>query len=275
MNSINLKFAALIVAAIFSYQTAAAQITINLPKLPKIKKPKIAQTQTPTETANTTDETNRNEQNDASGTSAASTKNASQDDEPMDARLSLFIDEIAKAQKEVDSYTPLDKLYLVSATSTDWLWRAVSPKERSEFIEKWKVLMNPATRKRFDDSLDALNASAAKKLPDYKSSLKQYAVRNAAEERLMRGVLTKIADYKIFSVGLKETNWLIDKNDLGIPTARYKHGVIYLRDTKSDHPYCYATYVNVKQDYAGGGTYGASYARFIEDEMVGCPAGAK
>ncbi len=275
MKKINLKIAALIVAAIFSYQTANAQITITLPKLPKIKKPKIEQTSAPTETANSTGETNRNEQNNASGTAATSMKKATEDDAPMDARLSLFLDEIVKAQKEVEEYTPDEKLYLVSATSTDWLWRAVSAKERSEFIDKWKVLMNPATRQRFDDSLDALNASAAKKLPEYKSSLKQYAVRNAAEERLMRGVLTKIADYKIFSVGLKEANWLIDKNDLGIPTARYKHGVIYLRDTKSDHPYCYATYVNVKQDYAGGGTYGASYARFIEDEMVGCPAGAK
>lgn len=274
MKKINLKIALLIVAAIFGYQAANAQITITLPKMPKIKKPKIVQTQT-TETTDATNETNQSGQNTASETSATSTESKPQDDEPMDARLGLFIDEIAKAQKEVDGYTPLDKMYFVGSTSTDWLWRAVSPKERNEFIEKWKPLMNPATRKRFDDSLDALNASAAKKLPEYKSSLRLYTARNAAEERLMRGVLTNVADYKIFSVGLKEANWLIDKNDLGIPTARYKHGVIYLRNTKSDHPYCYATYVNIKQDYAGGGTYGASYARFIEDEMVGCPAGAK
>ena len=89
----------------------------------------------------------------------------------------------------------------------------------------------------------------------------------------MKGVLTRIADYKIYSIGLQQGNWLIDKNDYGLPTSRYKRGVIWLRDAKSDHPYCYATYINIKQDYAGGGTYGASYARFIEDEMVGCPAG--
>ena len=91
----------------------------------------------------------------------------------------------------------------------------------------------------------------------------------------MKGVLTRIADYKIFSSGLQQTAWQIDKNDYGLPTARYKHGVIYLRDTKSDHPYCYAHYVNVIQDYAGGGTYNVSYARFVGTEMVGCPAGAK
>ena len=262
-----LMFAFLMVFAL-SFQAASAQITITIPKIPKIKKPKIEQP--PPETP-TTD----NNQTVPDRTPESKTTSQALDDEPMDARLSLFLDELAKAQKEVDEYNPNDDLYLVGANATDWLWRAVSAKERNEWTEKWKTLMTPATRKKFDTALDTLAASAAKKLPSYKSSLKDYTVRNPAEEKLMKGVLTNIADYKIHSIGLKQSNWLIDKNDYGLPTARYKHGVIYLRNTKSDHPYCYATYVNIKQDYAGGGTYGASYARFIQDEMVGCPATAK
>lgn len=261
-----LLIAAFLIVSVVGCQSAAAQITITIPgipKIPKVKKPKV-ETTTPT-----------NDDNSQSGNSGATTE-TKQDDPPYeqtDARISLFLDELKKAQKDVDEYTPETKLYLVGGNSTDWLWRAVSAKQRTEFMEKWKVVMTPGAQKRFDEGFAKLAVSAAGKLPTYKASLSKFGFHNAAEERMMKGVLKNIADYKIFSSGLQQTAWLIDKNDYGLPTSRYKHGVIYLRDTKSDHPYCYATYVNIKQDYAGGGTYGASYARFIEDEMVGCPAG--
>ena len=256
--------AAFLIVSIFGWQVADAQITITIPKIPKIKKPKIVTTSEP-------DTTGGSGQNGSSGTTGQ--KDSEPAYEEMDARLSLFLDEIAKAKKDVDKYNSNDYLYLVDATGSEWMWRSVSNKERAEFEEKWKSVMTPGAKKRFDEGFAALAASAANKLPTYKASLSKYGFHNAAEEKMMKGVLTKIADYKIFSSGLEQAAWLIDKNDYGLPTARYKHGVIYLRDTKSDHPYCYATYVNIKQDYAGGGTYGASYARFIEDEMVGCPAG--
>ncbi len=253
--------AALTVISILGGQSVNAQFTITVPKIPKIKKPKVEQTSTPTDNSN------------QKGQSDATRQEDEPESKPLDARLSMFLDDLAKAQKEVDEYTPQDKLYLVGATSSDWMWRAVSARERAEWQGKWESLMTPGAKKQFDDGLAALAASAAKKLPTYKASLDKFSFHNAAEEKMMKGVLTKIADYKIFSSGLRQSAWLIDKNDYGLPTARYKHGVIYLRDTKSDHPYCYATYVNVIQDYAGGGTYAASYARFIQDEMVGCPAG--
>lgn len=262
--------ATFLILTILGVQSANAQFTITVPKLPKIKKPKT--TTTPTDTATTT---GNNDSQDTT-TKTDNTTNKKQDDPPyeeLDARLSLFLDELAKAKKDVDKYNSNDYLYLVNSTSGEWMWRAVSPKERAEFEEKWKSVMTPGAKKRFDEGFAALAVSAAAKLPTYKASINKFTVHNAAEERMMKGVLTKIADYKIFSSGLEQAAWLIDKNDYGLPTARYKHGVIYLRDTKSDHPYCYATYVNIKQDYSGGGTYGASYARFIEDEMVGCPAG--
>ena len=255
--------AAFLIVSIFGWQAADAQITITIPGIPKIKKPKIV----------TTTDTTTTSSDSQNGTATGNNEDTSS--ESLDPRLSLFLDELKKAQQEVDKYNSNDYLYLVGGNSTDWLWRAVSAKERAEFENKWNSVMTPGAKKRFDDGLAALAASAAQKLPAYKASLNKYTFHNAAEEKMMKGVLSKIADYKIFSSGLKESAWLIDKNDYGLPTARYKHGVIYLRDTKSDHPYCYATYVNIKQDYAGGGTYGASYARFIEDEMVGCPAGAK
>lgn len=242
----------------------SAQITITIPKIPKIKKPKTVPTITTTPTDN--GETGR-----TSDTAADSTK-ASADDE-MDFRLKFFLDEITKAQRSVDEYTPEEKIYLVGGGEYDWLLRAVSPKAREEWSQKW--LNKPNERNKFNSALDALAASAAKKLPLYQANPKSYNFHNPAEEKMMKGTLENLASLKIFKIGLNQANWLIDKNDLGIPTARYKNGMLWVRDSADDHLYCRFYYVNIIQDYAGGGRYGASYAKFTGGELAGCPAAAK
>jgi hypothetical protein len=258
-----------LIVAVIGCRSAAAQITINIPSIPKI--PKVKKTKV--ETTNTT----TNDGDNQSGNSSATTENKTdeQPSENIDFRLLSFLDKLAKAQKEVDEYSPNDGLYLVGSDVSEWLSRAVSATDRAKFYEEWKTLMTPGAKKKFDDSFAQLAASAAKKLPGYKSNIPAYTVRNPAEEKLMKGTITRIADYKIFSSGLLDTAWLIEKNEYGLPKARYKRGVIYSRDAKSDHPYCYADYFNINQDYAGGGTYGASFARYMGFEMVGCPAVAK
>lgn len=266
MNNRRFLIAALTFVAVIACQSAAAaQITVTIPsvpKIPKVKKPKV--------------ETTTNDSGSQSGNNGAATENKPEEPyEDIDGRILSFLDKLAKAQEDIDAYKPNDGLYLVGSNSTEWLWRAVSTKERAAFFEERKSLMTPGAKKKFDDGFAKLAASAAQKLPAYKSNIAAYTVRNAAEEKLMKGVLTRINDYQIFSSGLLDAAWLIDKNEYGLPKARYKRGVIYSRDTKSDHPYCYADYVNINQDYAGGGTYGASFARFMGFEIVGCPAGAK
>jgi hypothetical protein len=256
-NSI-LMFVFLVIAA-FGIQTISAQVTITIPKFPKIKKPKI-EVKNP-EDAPTSSAT--------SGQDSSSTSQSGGDD--MDFRLSFFLDEIKKAQESVDEYDPDTKLYLISSALSDWLWRAVSMQEREKWGKEW--LKKPNEKQKFNEALDTLAASAAKQLPNYRMNTKNYAVHNAAEEKMMKSVLKDPAIYKIHYAGLEQANWLIDKNELGIPTSRYKHGAIWLRDTTKDHPYCYISYVNIIQDYAGGGTYAASYPYFVRDEMVGCPTG--
>lgn len=236
-------------------QIASAQFTITIPKIPKIKKPKIEQ---PT----TTDDKQSGEEKSAS---------ESNKEDEMDFRLTLFLEKIAKAQKDTNEYTPETKIYLVGGGEYEWLVRAVSLKERNEFYEKWKSLLTPSGRKKFETEFDALAASAAKKLPLYKANPKVYNFHNPTEEKMMKGTLENLAALKIHKVGLNQANWLIDKNGLGLPTARYKQGMIWLRDPADDHPYCHIYYVNIIQDYAGGGTYGASYAKFTGDELAGCP----
>lgn len=253
---------AFIIVIVSGLNTASAQFTITLPKIPKIKKPKIEQPTTVADN-NQTVQTNTSEQK-------ASTQ-TSDDGESLNPVFVFELEEIAKAQKQVDEYTPEDKLYLVDAVGAEWLSRAVSMRKR----EKWAKdrLKTPFEKQKFADALDALASSAAKKLPAYKGEFEDYGFHNAADEKKIKGVLTNPADYKIFAAGLDGNSWAIDKNDFGIPTARYKSGAIYLKDTTDDHPYCHLYYVNIIQDYSGGGTYGASNTLFVKDKLVGCPAG--
>jgi hypothetical protein len=65
--------------------------------------------------------------------------------------------------------------------------------------------------------------------------------------------------------------WNIEKRSNGLPNARYKHGMIYARYPSLDDGYCRIIHVNIVQDYAGGGTYADSKARFIKSEFAGCP----
>lgn len=177
-------------------------------------------------------------------------------------------DGIKKAQKAVDEYDPANTSTM--GTYSEYALYAVSPKARTKWLTDTNAL---EFKEPIDTMLAPLAAALAKKLPTYLPSLAAYKIRNPAEEALMKRVLTTPARYKIFFSGLEQSTWLIDKNSLGIPTARYKRGLLYLRDTQADHPYCYATYVNVIQDYSGGGTYAASRARLVQDDIVSCPSG--
>ncbi len=190
--------------------------------------------------------------------------------EEMDFRLTFFLEKIAKAQKAADEYTPETRVYLVGSGEYEWLERAVSPKAREEWSKKW--LTKPNERQKFNEVFDALAATAAKKLPLCQTNPKAYNFRNPAEETMIKAKLDNLAKFKIHKIGFKESAWLIDKNSLGIPTARYKHGMVWVRDETDDHSYCKVFYLNIIQDYAGGGTYGASYAKLIGNELAGCPA---
>jgi hypothetical protein len=149
---------------------------------------------------------------------------------------------------------------------------AVSPSAR----EKWLKDSNALQFKECPNlvsALDKLAAAAAEKFPLYTANPKAYNLRNPAEEKMMKATLKNAAAVKIHKIGLNQASWLISKNELGLPTSRYKHGFIWFRDPADDHPYCHFYYVNILQDYAGGGTYGASYALFVEDGLAGCPTG--
>lgn len=262
----SLMFAFLIVG-IFGIQTISAQITINIPKIPKIKKIK-QDSPKPDDSAATT---NNNRTKQTSGSQSAENTQSAQEKQP--ALLGFYVDDINKAKQSVDKYTPEGNIYLVNAVGGEWLAIAVSPKARQKWMTKDKNFADwdqAHPGNKFDEALKSLAASGAEKISLYKPNSKNLAFHNPGEEKMMQSKLTNLATLKIIKTGLTHGSWQIETNGLGIPTDRYKWGIVWTRDTNDDHPYCHLYHVNVIQDYAGGGTYGATYAKLVSDELAGC-----
>jgi len=185
--------------------------------------------------------------------------------------VSLYIDELRAAQKQVSAYDPKTKISVAGGTSYNWLLRAVSPKERKNFMGKWGPNMTTETRVKFDTGLDALSKTAAAKIPLAMPEAGSFPIKNAIEEKKMLAAMSDVPGIKVYGSGLEQSAWLIDKNGYGIPTARYKHGRIWGKNPSADYPYCRFWFVNIIQDYAGGGRYGASRAKFVDTNFAACP----
>jgi len=182
--------------------------------------------------------------------------------------LQTHLEEIANRQKEVESFTP-ERGWFTKTFTYDHVLNAISPQAREKWLKDSKAM---EFKEYVDPPLDALAAAIEKKLASYQPNTKAYPIHNLIEEKLMKSKINDLANHKIFYIGLQQANWLIDKNELGIPKNRYKYGMVWVRYAPNDHPYCRVYYINIIQDYAGGGTYGASYGYFVKDELFGCPA---
>lgn len=286
-NSI-LMFAFLTVFA-FGVQTASAQIPINIPKIPKIPKIKKDTTEKPKQDTPTTpekespaNETNQSNENksDDNRKTETETKKPEQDIQYYTfGAYKLYLDDLEATVKTAEEYTSnSDRAIYTYSERYDWGLIAVSPSARNDSIlgnSEFAAWRKANPKNRWDVALDKLAALLAKNMPTFKGGLANYKFRNPADEKVLKTVFEDITQYQIYSYGIKQSSWLIEKSDYGLPNARYKHAVFYLKDKKGDHPYCYLTYVNIIQGTAGGGTYAASRARFIEDQLVGCPTGAK
>ncbi|MEP6850648.1 MAG: hypothetical protein ABI999_17455 [Acidobacteriota bacterium] len=254
---------------------ASAQFTITIPKIPKIKKPVDTQNQ------NNTNNNNNNNNNDQQNTNNKSNNNQTSNAksggcDQYSFVIGVFVDDIKKKQEEASSYTgPQDKIYYVAETQDDYIRLAVSKSRRDKWFEDKKMTdyRRDTACNKVDPALDELATAVAKTIRLYVPEAGKFAARNPAEEALMKKQVTDLGNDKIFKIGLGSANWNIGKDDYNFPINRYKYGLIYLKPTGTDDPYCRMIFVNVIQDYAGGGTYGATYGRFIKSEIAGCPAG--
>jgi hypothetical protein len=189
---------------------------------------------------------------------------------------SYQLEEIVKAKSQVDRYAPGEYLYLVDYAATEWLQRAISRKEREKWYKNYLGSLPDDDKKKeilkmLDEAFKPLAASAAKKFPSYTPADNNFAFHNKAEEDMIKGKLKNKGTLTIHKIGFFHQNWQIEKDDYNIITRRYKKGFIWARDSSDDHPYCHLYWVNILQDHAGGGTYGDSYASFVEDTLFGCP----
>jgi hypothetical protein len=260
MKKILLAVTIFAVAAICS-GTADAQFTITIPKI-KIKKEKPQTPDAQPKTVETTTAASNNA--DTSSAPTATSKSA-------DWRIQYHIDEINKLKTKLDEWVPADTYFPTPISNDDYYRIAVSPAERASWFKnnKWTDAGETAP---LVSALNALKVSLVKRLPENGPDPKSFTLRNAPQEKLLVAAL-ELPGAKIFKIGFDEPNWLIDKNEYGLPTARYKHGMIYGRNPAADDGLCRFWYINVIQDYSGGGTYGASYGRYIKGDIAPCPAG--
>ena len=246
--------------------TAVAQevrvggVSVTIPKRPKTQEKPAAKVETGPETAAA--------DNGGAKTPAPASR-SSQSRTPSDPWLDIILEEIGKRKKEVENYEPGPGRQLVTPSTPELFLPAISPRARESYYKT--VQMNEKRRSTLDTALDSLAAAAAQKLPSYKPDADHFAFRNAPAENLMLRSMKNGAALKVHKSGIKESGWLIEKNDFGIPLNRYRHGFIWARDGSDDHPYCHLYTIYIQQNYEGGGAYGQIFAKPFDNEIVGCP----
>ncbi len=182
------------------------------------------------------------------------------------------LEKIEKMRVAIDKYSS-EWPYWPENTYKNFTLFAVSKRERENYLKGVEgALQTGPHRAKLHAALDALAASAAKKLPIYKPSAQTFSVRSPANEKMilqkLKERLGNTASLTIHKSGF-QSNWQIYKDSIGLPQYRFMRGYIYAKNTADDHPYCHLYYVSVNQDYAGGGTYGSSAARFEDDLVFG------
>ena len=253
--------------AVVAQEVRFGGVTISIPRRTKTPKPEKPAPRV--EPAADAPAANAGEAKPAPAPAPRSAPSASASPAQRDVWLEVILDEIAKRKKEVESYEPSYGRQLVKPSTPELFAPAISLRARERYYKT--VEMNERRRAALNTALDALAAAAAKKLPQYKPDATVFAFRNQPAEQLMVRSMKNAATLKVHKSGLKEANWLIEKNAFGLPVDRYKHGFIWARDANDDHPYRHLYTIHVQQDYAGGGTYGQTFAKLSEDEIVGCP----
>lgn len=188
-----------------------------------------------------------------------------------DAWVDIMLDELEKKQAEVETFDPASPNRAFDLFTPYWIPVAVSQRARQEYFRRNGGSKPEERQTALTPALDSLAAAATKTLPLFKPNASVFANRNPAGERMATQGLKNAATLKVHKIGFEEANWLIEKNALGIPLNRYKHGHVWARDNSDDHAYCHLYIIYLQQDYAGGGTYGQAFTKVRDDQIVGCP----
>jgi hypothetical protein len=264
-----LTIAAILVIAITFGETTYAQIgnILNRAKdaIDKKKDKKKEQTQTTTTTT------------DSSGTQSTGNQQTTQTNNGRsqidDVRLKIYLDDIIQAEKDIDNYVNGDGKYLVFVYGdTNIVEKAISPKARAEYLRD-----RTDTQGKLNAELDKLATMIDAPMRKYIPNDDNFQFKTPADVKLMRELLSS-ENLTIHKIGIFSPNWNISKDEYGLPQNRFKYGYVWAKENSSDQPYCIRYELKIIQDYAGGGTYGASFAwkdyNSRAKMVMGCPVAA-
>lgn len=185
--------------------------------------------------------------------------------------IDFYLKEIASAKKSAETFNGGNS-DLYNNSSYDWMYRAVSKKARTEYIETQKGWNNSAESViKINKALDDLSLICKDKIYKLKVADELFQYHDMAIEQLMKSYLKNPSTLKIYKQGLSDSDWIIIKNELGIPLNRYKRGTMWALNTADDHGLCKALFFVIKQNYSGGGSYGKSFISQYNEELRGCP----
>lgn len=250
--------------------SVAAQFTITIPKIPKI--PKIKKTPPPTTESTPVPTTSDSTSTPSTTPESAGPTTPAAASTCSDGFTRHHTERMETTRKEADEYRPGLRNYYVqdfNDNRNEYLWAAISPSNRKEWLGGKGLAA--ADHPCYVPLFDAIAAAAKRTLPTYHPT--QYTVRDPAGEKLLRDNIPDLSDATVFKVAFKPGPWIISKDSYNFPTARFKYGIVWAKWASNDDGYCRIYFINLVQDYAGGGTYGGSYANYVGRTPAGCPAG--
>lgn len=175
-----------------------------------------------------------------------------------------------KTLREAEEYKPGLRTYYVRELSdrrNEYLLAGISANSRKEWLTSHRIAEKD--QQCLVPLFDEIGAAAKRTLPKYHP--RGYVHHDSDEEKLIRNaVKAEFPDAKVLQAGVKSQAWEIEKFNNGLPKSRYKYGMAWVKSPSFDDGYCRIVYVNLVQDYSGGGTYGESQANYISLEPAGC-----
>jgi hypothetical protein len=181
---------------------------------------------------------------------------------------SIHYGDAMKTLREAENFKATERQYYVRELSdrhNEYLEAGISPKLREEWFTSHRTAQKD--RHCMIGVFDALAAAAKRTLPKFRPR----GYTHHDDDSLIKEVVKqKIPDAQILEAGVSSPTWEIEKLRNGLPRVRYKYGMAWVKTASADDGYCRIAYVNVQQDYSGGGTFGESRGFYIKSEPAGC-----
>ncbi len=191
-------------------------------------------------------------------------------------RLSIYLDDIKKYQDDVENYiSGKSKELYGQYGDKDLIPKVISPKARAAYLKDYAgAEIDPDGL--INAALDKLAETIDKPMREYIPVPASFQFKNPADIKILKGVLENLSDLTIFNVGVYNPSWYIVKNEYGLPLRRMKFGYVWAKNNADDQPYCVQYQIELRQEYAGGGTYGETYGwkdwEHHSRTFRGCPA---